>query len=97
MTVLGQCCSNLPRHRKLIFNDQDSHGFIGNFGRLEADGKLCSEQMVVLARSGGFMLETVLQLQLRVRGETVGSGYVDSAEVWTPMSFAAVAIIDCVE
>jgi hypothetical protein len=43
MTVLGQCCGDLPRHGKLIFNDQDSHEFIGNIGSLEADGKLCSQ------------------------------------------------------
>ena len=61
MTVLGQCCGDLPRHGKLIFNDQDSHEFIGNIGRLEADRKLCSQQVVILARSSGFMLETVLQ------------------------------------
>ena len=61
MTVLGQCCGDLPRHWKFIFNDQDFHKFIGNIGSLEADGKLCSQQMVVLAGSSGFMLVTVLQ------------------------------------
>jgi hypothetical protein len=61
VTVLSQCRSDLPRHGKLIFNDQDFHEFIGNIGSLEADGKLCSQQMVVLARRSGFMLETVLQ------------------------------------
>jgi hypothetical protein len=61
MTVLGQCCGDLSRHGKLIFNDQDSHEFIGNIGRLEADGKLCSQQVVVLPRSSGLMLVTVLQ------------------------------------
>ena len=61
MTVLGQCCGDLPRHGKLIFNDQNSHEFIGNIGSLEADGKLCSQQVVVLAGSSGFMLVTVLQ------------------------------------
>ena len=43
------------------------------------------------------MLETVLQFQLRMRGETVRSGDVDSAEVWTPMFFTSEAIIDRVE
>jgi hypothetical protein len=61
MTVLGQCCGDLPRHGKLIFNDQDSHRFKSNIGRLEADGKLRSQQVVILARSSGFMLITVLQ------------------------------------
>ena len=61
MTVLSQCCGDLPRHGKLIFNDQDFHKLIGNIGSLEADGKLRSQQVVVLARSSGFMLVTVLQ------------------------------------
>ena len=30
------------------------------------------------------MLETVLEFQLRMRGETVGSGDIDSAEIWSP-------------
>ena len=61
MAVLGQCSGGLPRHWKVIFNDQDFHKSIGYIGSLEADGKLCSQQVVVIARSSGFMLETVLQ------------------------------------
>jgi hypothetical protein len=61
MTVLGQFCGDLPRHGKLIFNDQDSHEFIGNIGSLEPDGKLGGQQVVVLARSSGFVLETILE------------------------------------
>src|SRR5438876_2175956 len=97
MTVLGQRRGDLPRHGKFIFNDQDSHVFNGNIGRLEADSKLCSQQVVIFARSSGFMLVTVLQFYLRVRIETVGGGDVDSAEVWTPAFFTAVASIDLVE
>jgi hypothetical protein len=51
---LGQRRSNLPRHSDLIFDDQDTHG-------LETDGKLCSEQMIVIARTTRFMLKTILQ------------------------------------
>ena len=51
---LGQRRSNLPRHSDFIFDDQDAHG-------LETDGKLCGKQMIVLARTGGFMLKAILQ------------------------------------
>ena len=61
MTILGQRCGDLPRHRQLIFNDQNFHKFIGNIGPLETDGKLCSQQMVVLAGKSRFVLVTVLQ------------------------------------
>src|SRR4029453_2515670 len=97
MTVLGQCCDDLPRHWKFIFNDQDSHESIRNIGCLEADGKLGSQQVVVTARSRRFMLKTILQFYLRVRGETVGSRDIDSAKIWTPVFFTPRAKIDCVE
>ena len=54
VTGLSQRRSNLPRHSDFIFDDQDAHG-------LETDGKLCSEQMIVIAEAGGFMLKTILQ------------------------------------
>jgi hypothetical protein len=51
---LGQRRSDLPRHNDFIFDDQDTHG-------LETDGKLCSEQMIVIARTSRFMLKIILQ------------------------------------
>src|SRR5262249_34441873 len=45
----------------------------------------------------GFMLKAVLQFQLRVRGETIRRGDVDSIEVWTPVLVTADAIIDFAE
>jgi len=49
MPVFGQCSGGLSRHWEVIFNDQNFHKSIGNIGSLEADGKLCSQQVVVLA------------------------------------------------
>ena len=51
---LGQRTSDFPRHSDFIFDDQHTHG-------LETDGKLCSEQMIVIARTTRFMLKTILQ------------------------------------
>src|SRR6266567_696834 len=53
--------------------------------------------MIVIARAGGFMLKTILQLQLRVWRETIGCGDVDPAEVLTPLNVMAVAITDRAE
>ena len=61
VTILGQCRGDLPRHGHFIFNKQDSHGCVGNIRGLKPHGKLRGQQMVVVARKGGFMLKTVLQ------------------------------------
>src|SRR5207247_5455991 len=56
---LGQRRSDFPRYSGFIFDDQDTHG-------LETDGKLCGKQMIVLARTGGFMLKAILHFKLHV-------------------------------
>src|SRR5437763_303950 len=62
VTVLGQRRSDLPRDGHLIFNNQNSHGFVKEVRWLKTDGKLGGQQMIVLIRASGLMLETVLQL-----------------------------------
>ena len=61
VTVLGQRHGDLACHGHFIFNNQDSHGYVGNIGGLKPKGKLRGQQMIVLSRSSGFMLKTVLQ------------------------------------
>jgi hypothetical protein len=61
VTALGQCRGDLPRHGDFIFNNQDSHGYVWNIGGLKPHGKLRGQQVIVVVRSSGFMLKTVLQ------------------------------------
>jgi len=51
----------------------------------ETKGKLRSEQMIVVSRTGSFLLKTVLQLELSMRYEPVAGRNVDPPKVVTPL------------
>ena len=53
--------------------------------------------MVVIARASGFLLKTVLQLQLSMRRKTVGSRNVDPRQVLTPSNTATLSVIYAVK
>src|SRR5437773_8687390 len=61
---------------------------------LEADCELCSQQVVVVARAGRFVLKAVLSLELGVRGETVSNRSVDAPQILTPAEAALSPILD---
>ena len=46
--------------------------------QLKPSGELRCQHVIVIARTGRFMLKTILQLQLSMRRKTVGSRNVDS-------------------
>src|SRR5262249_30288374 len=62
MLRLHQRRADSSRQRNVIFDNQNMH----DRDLLKTDGELCGENVIVVAQAGGFVLKTVLQLQLRV-------------------------------
>lgn len=60
--------------------------------QLKPSGELRCQHVIVIARTGRFMLKTILQLQLSMRRKTVGGGDVDPGEVLTPTNVIALAV-----
>ena len=83
---------NLPRHSNFIFDNEDAHG-----KALETDRELCSEQMIVAVSATGFVLETILHLQLSVRRETISACDVDPTQVLAPAGVSSRSIVDITE
>jgi hypothetical protein len=63
----------------------------------ETKGKLRREQMIVVPRTGSFLLKTVLQLELSMRCEPVSGRNIEPAEVLTPSSALPSTDVDLAE
>jgi hypothetical protein len=64
---------------------------------LKADRELRGQDMIAVFAAGGFLLKTVLHLQLHVGVETITRPEVDLCQIFAPANTAANAIVDLVE
>src|SRR5206468_3316602 len=92
MPRLYQGRRDLAGQGDIIFDNQNVHD-LAMARALKAHRKLRGEQMIVITRTSGLLLKTVLELQLSVRRKTICRRDVDFTEVVPP----AFVIVDLAE
>src|SRR5438046_4515400 len=60
-------------------------------------GQLCRDQVIIIVRTGGFLLKAILQLQLDMRSKAVACCQVDPPEILAPANLTTYAVGDVAE